>query len=209
MNRNWCGKWFRNLFQDETAPFRPNFKDDRFRSEIGSFRVRFNANFCEPISSRLKCFWKVAYRFLWTSRGSLWFYRTSTTQFSTLVLFGSHIGSSSAYLLSKKCDFLWTYLLSAQVFLEGGVSFFMDSNRFFMVLLTVLRLLYNYLMFFPAKPVVHSLFEIIVLVAMWLIFRLWNSQIRLSVQKSCEQLLFQCERSSQVVQRGAAAISEQ
>ena len=105
MNRNWCGKWFRNLFQDETAPFRPNFKDDRFRSEIGSFRVRFNANFCEPISSRLRCFWKVAYRFLWTSRGSLWFYRTSTTQFSTLVLFGSHIGSSSAYLLSKNAKF--------------------------------------------------------------------------------------------------------
>jgi hypothetical protein len=105
MNRNWCGKWFRNLFQDETAPFRPNFKDDRFRSEIGSFRVRFNAKFCEPISSRLKCFWKVAYRFLWTSRGSLWFYRTSTTQFSTLVLFGTHIGSSSAYLLSKNANF--------------------------------------------------------------------------------------------------------
>ena len=112
-------------------------------------------------------------------------------------------------LAIKKCDILCTYLLSAQVFLEGGVSFFMDSNRFFMVLLTVLIGYSNYLVFFPAKPVVHSPFEIIVLVAMWLIFRLWNSQIRLSVQKSCEQLLFQCERSSQVVQRGAAAISEQ
>jgi len=141
MNRNWCGKWFRNVLQGETAPFRPNLKDDRFRSEISSIRVRFNPNFCKPFSSQAKCFWKVAYRFLWTPRGCLWLAWTSTTQFSILVLFETHIGSSSTYLLSPKSEFLQTYLLSGHLVLEGGMLIFMDSNRFFMVGVTFIRLL--------------------------------------------------------------------
>ena len=46
-----------------------------------------------------------------------------------------------AHFASDQCEVLCTYLLSAQVFLEGGVSFFMDSNRFFMVGVTFIRLL--------------------------------------------------------------------
>ena len=55
--------------------------------------------------------------------------------------FETHIGNSSTYLLSPKSEFLQTYLLSGHLVLEGGMLIFMDSNRFFMVGVTFIRLL--------------------------------------------------------------------
>ena len=56
----------------------PNFRLWYFSDPILAVQAltcyQKNATFCEPISSRLKCFWKVAYRFLWTPIDSLWFY---------------------------------------------------------------------------------------------------------------------------------------
>ena len=46
-----------------------------------------------------------------------------------------------SYLLSAKSEFLQTYLLSDHLVLEGGMLIFMDSNRFFMVGVTFIRLL--------------------------------------------------------------------